>query len=197
MKTHHSQQGFTLVELMVVVMILVVVMTCVGTVYSGGIHVYSRIRDYDQPKADAMLALARLERDIRNAVEVSAFSFKGDSSSFEFFTLVTPEVPDEILTPTNLFVPGKLEPAQYRYNSVDQSLSRLNRYPSRLLNKEQGVVLVNKLSGFEVEYLSSPGENLETSNWVSEWDEQSVPPIALKIQMLFEDTTVLDRVFFL
>lgn len=60
--------AFTLIELLVAVAILGLVTTVVGACLAGGIRAWESARRFGEMDADAVLALERLERDLRNAI---------------------------------------------------------------------------------------------------------------------------------
>jgi len=103
--------GFTLVELLVVIMIMAVIGSVVIAAFAGGMRAYERVHDFGTGEADAYLAAAFIERDLRNAVFLQDIPFQGDSSVMQFAA--------------RRFLPGGSDDAgdvllvRYRYDSRD------------------------------------------------------------------------------
>ena len=85
----NDRVGFTLVELLVTAAILGIISMAVISSFAGGLKVYERVRNYAGTEGDALLALEKMERDLRNAVELSEIDFEGDRKSLSFAALIT------------------------------------------------------------------------------------------------------------
>lgn len=78
------KQGFSLVELLVVIMIMATIGSVVIACFMGGMRAYERVYDFGRSEADVYIAFEMLERDLNNAVNLPGEPFKGESSLMQF-----------------------------------------------------------------------------------------------------------------
>jgi prepilin-type N-terminal cleavage/methylation domain-containing protein len=91
-----SKKGFTLVELMIVAGIMCIIGLAITSTFAGGLKVYYKMRSYSTVKADVLLALERIEKDIRNAFAFADMDFVGTSRKVTFPALVRSYDADDI-----------------------------------------------------------------------------------------------------
>ena len=79
-----SPRGFSLIELVIVSSLLVLVSLAVFSVFSGGLKIYRRAQSYQGEKADILIFLEKMERELRNTFNYSAVNFIGDPEKISF-----------------------------------------------------------------------------------------------------------------
>ena len=77
-------RGFSLVELIIVSSLLAVVSLAVFSVFSAGLKIYQRAQSYEGRKANILIFLEKMERDLRNTFDCSAINFVGDPEKISF-----------------------------------------------------------------------------------------------------------------
>lgn len=82
------KKGFTLIELMIAAAILCTVGLTIVVTFAGGLKVYYKMKNYGSVKTDALLAMEKIERDIRNAFAFTDINFIGTSDKITFPALV-------------------------------------------------------------------------------------------------------------
>ena len=87
-KTRNSS-GFTLIELLIVVSILAIISTAIFAALSSGINVYRRVQACVTKQINILLTLEKMEKDLRNALNLSSIAFYGDAREVNFPGLIT------------------------------------------------------------------------------------------------------------
>jgi len=80
-------RGFTLVEMLLVVVMLAFVSLAVYAVFNNGIKIWQKINK-QVPEEELNIFFARLAGDLRNSFKFSGFDFLGQDDSLEFTSLV-------------------------------------------------------------------------------------------------------------
>ncbi len=86
MKRHEQQHGFTLVELVIVIVLLGIIAAVLAPVITSNINAYTDTRDRHELIARGRLALERLSRVIHRAVPNSLRLVAGTTDTIEFIT---------------------------------------------------------------------------------------------------------------
>jgi len=81
---NNVRRGFTLVELLVTSFILGVISVGIIASFASGLKVYEKVQNYMGSRADVLLALERIERDLRNIVNSSVVEFIGENELISF-----------------------------------------------------------------------------------------------------------------
>ncbi len=76
--------GFSLVELLVVILIMGTIGSVVIACFMGGMRAYERVYDFGRGEADIYIAFEMIERDLKNAVSLPGEPFKGENSIMQF-----------------------------------------------------------------------------------------------------------------
>ncbi|MDO8525063.1 MAG: hypothetical protein Q7S07_01060 [Candidatus Omnitrophota bacterium] len=79
-----TKLAFTLIEVLVATAIAAIMAIAVIAVFAAGIKVYERMRDYSDARADIMLSLEQVDRDLRNTLNISEIKFNGESGKVTF-----------------------------------------------------------------------------------------------------------------
>lgn len=80
----HKVEGFTLVEMMLVAVLLGIVGLAIGSTFAGGLRIFNRMESYTADKADVLLFVERMERDLRNTFSFKGIDFVGESKRVTF-----------------------------------------------------------------------------------------------------------------
>jgi len=80
----HLSEGFTLIELLITSFILGVISVGIIASFASGLKVYEKVQNYMGSRADVLLALERIERDLRNIVNSSVIEFIGENELISF-----------------------------------------------------------------------------------------------------------------
>lgn len=104
---HRAVKGFTLVELILVILVLGIVSTSVTSFISYGARTYQDVSGRDKQISDSRFVIERITREIRNAVPNSV-RVSGDGTCVEFIPIlasssyvdipVLPDAPSDTLT---------------------------------------------------------------------------------------------------
>jgi prepilin-type N-terminal cleavage/methylation domain-containing protein len=87
-RRRESRVGFTLIELLVTTTILAIVALAIGSTFASGIKIYDRVRNYEFERTDALIALERIEQDIRRSIRYSSIDFSGKKEEIAFPVLL-------------------------------------------------------------------------------------------------------------
>ena len=82
--TLHANRGFTLVEIILVATIFAILAAGVASSFLAGMRLWSRAKQQDLARANAMMALETIARDVRQSVNVPALGFKGEAQKMSF-----------------------------------------------------------------------------------------------------------------
>jgi len=83
-----SDEGFTLIELMVAASIIGLIGLTILTTFGSGFYVYERVQSFGGVQADVLLSLEEMEKNLRNLFPSSTIGFEGDAQSIAFPTIV-------------------------------------------------------------------------------------------------------------
>jgi len=85
-----SSRGFTLIELLIVAAVLAVVIGSIAACLAAGIRAWDAARNFGRTEAETAFGLSVLRRDLHNAVDFHAVSFRGEPDEVNFAALVRP-----------------------------------------------------------------------------------------------------------
>jgi prepilin-type N-terminal cleavage/methylation domain-containing protein len=86
--TLHPEKGFTLVELMLAAGILAIIGLTIVSTFSAGLNIFYRIAGYTAAKTDIIIAMDKMERDLRNTFSYAGIYFIGSSRKMIFPGLI-------------------------------------------------------------------------------------------------------------
>ncbi len=81
-------KGFTLIELLIAVSIFGIISVSIVSVFSRGLDIYNRVKEYGNQQVNAVLFFEHIERDIRSIFYFSSIGFSGSNNSLSFPGLV-------------------------------------------------------------------------------------------------------------
>lgn len=174
-------QGFTLVELLVVSGLLGIVAVAIFAAISSGLNVYSRIKLYEQKKADILFAIEKLEADLKNTFIISGFRLSGSSEVISFPGLVK-----AVDSAGNSYLSlGKI---YYYRNKESGNLLRAEQAYAQALSgsvsslKEAPLVYIEAINFSYCIYNSET----KTYSWNDVWDLDNLPK-SVKIKVYFNN----------
>jgi prepilin-type N-terminal cleavage/methylation domain-containing protein len=180
-----SRLGFTLLELLVAVALAAIVGGAVLAAFSGGLRVWERSDTYGRSEQMALFVMARMGRDIANAVAVGDDTFDGDRGQFS------------LLTQREVYagpIPAPLEAVTYLPppDGGGGVLRRAEAWP-----RGRGGVQEELMgeAGLRVAFAYATGMTMgEPSGWLDQWRSETNLPHAVRIVLVTEDGESLERV---
>jgi prepilin-type N-terminal cleavage/methylation domain-containing protein len=84
----HKGKGFTLIEMMLVAVLLGIVGLAIVATFAGGMKLFHRAESYTAAKADVLLAMEKMERDLRNTFALKGIDFIGEAHRMTFSAIL-------------------------------------------------------------------------------------------------------------
>jgi MSHA biogenesis protein MshO len=141
-----SQQGFTLIELILVILVLAIVSTSVTSFIRFGVQIYQDVSGRDKQISDSRFVIERLTRELRNALPNSV-RVTGDGKCVEFIPILASSSYIDIPTLPDIDTDrGKLKVIHdeslditniNNYQFVVYPLSDIDVYDNSVLNKKK------------------------------------------------------------
>ncbi|MFH1189728.1 MAG: type II secretion system protein [Candidatus Omnitrophota bacterium] len=161
--------GFTLVEIMLVAGIMAVIGLTIVSTFSGGLKIFYRMEGYNTVKADVLIAIEKMERDLRNTFPYNGMEFMGSSKRVTFPGL-TRKLNDKGLPEE---FPGSI--SYYLDESGRaKALSREDKRYTQAIKKEnpeRGLVTrLAEIENLSFKYYSYDNES-DSYNWAGVWDK--------------------------
>jgi len=185
-----SDEGFTLIELMVAASIIGLIGLTILTTFGSGFHVYERVQTFGGVQADVLLSLEEIEKNLKNLFPFSTIGFEGDAQSIAFPTIIeTIETVDaeEVVTSSVGKIAYYLDDAgddtkalMSGWKDYSQAVAKIGAAESR----KDTLALIENI-GFS--YFLFDEEN-QTYSWTNSWDTQEENlPRGVKIEVTFQD----------
>lgn len=179
-----SPSGFTLIELVVVLSIVVVLSSAVAAAITAGIMVWDVARHYDVHRIEAMLCLERLERDLRSTFAFPGVPFVGEATTIQFAGVVDQLAAVDASGATGRRIVG----LAYTF---DPDRGRFARYVSpyplaKRARTPRAEDIVEGVVGVHLSYMGEPdGEPGNPVVWVDRWEagEDMAIPRAVTIKV--------------
>ena len=163
-----DKRGFTLVELMIAAAIMSIIGLVIVSTFAGGLNVYYRMRSYSTVKADVLLALEKMERDIRNTSAFTGIDFIGTSRSITFPALIrsygAAGAPRMSVGSVSYFIDDRLNKRELAREEKDYSASSMREEGAK-----RAVVGIAAIEEINFEYYTyDPLSN--SYSWKASWD---------------------------
>jgi prepilin-type N-terminal cleavage/methylation domain-containing protein len=166
----HKEKGFTLIEMLLVASMLAAIGLTIATTFAGGLKIFNRMESYTAVKADVLLSLEKMERDLRNAFAYKGIDFIGEAHRVTFPAILTKFSSKEKAV-------GSLGSVSYYRDdsSNERALSREERAYSQAVKKgssgrRDSTVLLTPVEDISFQYFVYDPE-AKTYSWVNVWDK--------------------------
>jgi len=164
-----TQSAFTLVELIIVAAILCIIGLAIVSTFSGGLNIYYRMRGYSTVKADVLLALEKMDKDIRNTFAFKDIDFVGSAKKMTFPALVRSygdkDTPYMSVGSVSYFIDDGSGKSELAREEKDYHASSMKEAAAK------GVITdIAAIEGLNFKYYSYDPIN-KTYDWQSSWDK--------------------------
>ena len=188
MKTVLSKKGFTLVELVLVMVILGVVGLAVYGTFANGLNIWKRITQQNQPE-DINVFFEKITFDLRNSFKLTGIRFRGGKTRIAFPTR-TKYIDDEQLKES-------IGQVTYAFNGRMKTIDQSEASYSDVFYKREGKkrILANDIRSLRFEYYKFDPDKKEYA-WVSSWQEEDQSfgletaeqlPLIVKVELAVEN----------
>ncbi|MFH1753586.1 MAG: prepilin-type N-terminal cleavage/methylation domain-containing protein [Candidatus Omnitrophota bacterium] len=166
-------QGFTLLEMIVVSSMIVVISLAIYSTFSNGIKIWERTQG-NTKEEDLNIFFDRFVSDLRGSFAFKGLDFLGEETRLEFSTLVTSQRLGKRTV-------GKVA---YFYDDSSRSINKEERDFSHIHRDDEGIIEegFSGVRSFKLLYYFYDDEKKEYF-WLEEWDKESSP---LAVRMIFE-----------
>ena len=176
---HSSGEGFTLVEVLIVTVLMTFVAGLLIAVLTGGFKVWKRALDYGSREQALLVTFDGMRRDLQNGRRFSLEPFKGDYGQFAvpavgYFTS-DPGDPQEI---------GQFGYFLDEYKHVLCRSFIPYRLARRMRLRDRCQVALQDVQRVRFEYFGAAKETQEAS-WSESWESPD-PPVAVKISVTIQ-----------
>ena len=188
-----KRRGFTLIELLLVAVLAALLSLAILSVFSAGINVYSRLRSYSDIRTDILISLEKVEKDLRNASNISKIEFKGEPDRLTF-----PAVVSLSSGKTQSISPGSI--SYYVDNSTHYLVSEEKDYSAATATEsEKGFVTqiayINDIKFSYYSYDPKAKAYSWSDIWVKEADEDKATekkikvntPLGVRVEMRYDN----------
>jgi len=171
------KNGFTFVELLIVVGMLAVVSIAIYTVFSNGVRIWFRVNE-QIPKEDLFIFFDKFTSDLRNSFKFTGINFTGDEERIEFATLVkSPRLEKNTV--------GQII---YKYNPVSNRIVRKRRDFSQVYAERSDKIKdeLENIKSLRFRYFYYDIEK-KAYFWDDEWVDKEDLPLAVRMEFRFDD----------
>ncbi len=172
-----------MIELLIVVSILAIIATAIFAALSSGMNVYRKVQAYTTKQIDILLTLEKMEKDVRNMLNVSNIPFRGGPEDMSFPGLIMEYDGGEIPSPS---VGG----ISYRFNGETGHLIREEHVYAEAVSGithgagPSGSPTPVKTAAFSYYYFDTVSKE---HMWKNSWDTKDGIPKAVRIELKFND----------
>jgi prepilin-type N-terminal cleavage/methylation domain-containing protein len=171
-----KKSGFTLVELLIVSMIVVIIALAISYTLGSGVKVWQKINQ-ELVEEDVSIFFDKFTVDLHNSLQYAGIKFVGDEQELELATLVN----------SQRFLgrlPGKIA---YVYKSGSDTLSREPRDYSAVYNDEEGLVMpvLKNIQSLRFSYYFFDTQSKDY-RWQEEWGKDDLPQ-AVRVELEIRD----------
>jgi general secretion pathway protein J len=176
-----AHQGFTLLELLIVIAILAVVTGVIAGALAGGLRVWEAARDFNREATEAMMGLELVEQDLVNSYVFFDIPFEGAASEMAFPALLEQAVERDGDDPR----PRVIGSVRYAVDAAANGLVRRAwAYPDE--QPRTGELVARGVTSMRVEYRGASSEQ-GGDTWRSTWDATNALPVGVRIQLVVAD----------
>lgn len=189
MRTALPKKGFTLIELVLVMVILGVVGLAVYGTFVNGLNIWKRITQQNQPE-DINVFFEKITFDLRNSFKLTGIRFRGGKTRVTFPTR-TKFIDDEQLKES-------IGQVTYAFNGRTKTIDQSAATYSDVFYKRAGQkrVLARDVRSLRFEYFTFDPDRKEYA-WVPSWQEDDLTfgveaeenlPLIVKVELSVEDS---------
>lgn len=173
MKSQRTREGFTLVELLIVSVMLAVVSLAIYASFNSGIKIWQKAKA-QAFNEDLNIFFDKFSSDLRNTFRFTKINFRGDESQVEFATLVKSARLQET-------APGK---AIYIYDRQRKELARRLMDFSQVSTGEEprAQQSLKNVTSLKFTYYTYDPEEKECL-WEDEWQGREGLPLAVRMEL--------------
>ena len=191
--SRRPEKAFTLIELIITTAILGIISLVIVSTLASGINVFRKVQTFMSGQTEAVIALEKMERDMRNAICSRAVYFVGDKSKVTFTGIVDMDDAKERARAT-------IGTISYFFDDADGGLIREERNYSRSLSdggpergRRAALAGVEDLS-FKYFYFDKDADRFD---WKDSWNlkedtteedvKKSGLPLGVEIKLTYRD----------
>lgn len=192
-----TDKSFTLMELLIAVSIFSVIALCLYSVFSGGIRIWQRQEQGFRYSHSIRLALDRMAKELRNAINYSQpekagletsdeqnLLFLGEAKKVSFMTLIG----GEIAKVSYVLEEGADQKGILKRKIVFQKEGFKDE------NQKEEIV-IGDLDGLLFEYAYETGEKNALPEWKDSWEGEGKIPRGVKITLEFQKEILRKLIF--
>jgi prepilin-type N-terminal cleavage/methylation domain-containing protein len=183
MKRNKDEQGVTLLELLIAMSIMGFLSMAIFSTLTGGIRVYERVQTYAMVQTETLLSLELMEKDIRNAFNISSIPFLGQSQSVSFAGRYA-KVDEE----GNPYM--SLGQIRYYFDTDQRALLRTEKnYAQAVADEPLGERAVRRMAGVQNVSFTYFDKDEETEEyaWQNFWRSEEGRPLGVRIMVTYQD----------
>ena len=175
-----TRQGFTLIEMLIVLAMFSLIGLAVVATLSNGIKIWQRLNQVNKQE-DINIFFEKFTSELRNTFRFNTIKFQGQKEKISFATFVTtPGSRQAQLT--------GIGEVTYSYDKKKKQLSKQVRNYSQIYKDEAGKngVLFENVESVRFDYYFYNSEEKEYI-WLEDWQIEEALPLAVRIELEFEN----------
>ncbi|TFH17131.1 MAG: prepilin-type N-terminal cleavage/methylation domain-containing protein [Lentisphaerales bacterium] len=174
---HPPATGFTLLEVLIVVAILVVLMTVTASVFFSGLSVWGKARSINVGTIDALICIEYFERDLRNASPFYSIELRGRSELVSFPQVLEGGYGD-----------SPVRQVRYEFDERTRTVARFVS-PFPMGGGEPGAeLLVSNVKSMRLRYAPVPEVGSSALRWQDVWEGgHATWPAAVRIDLVLDE----------
>ncbi|MCX5678719.1 MAG: type II secretion system protein [Candidatus Omnitrophica bacterium] len=162
-------KGFTLVEMMLAAGILAIIGLTIVSTFSGGMNIFYRIEGQTAAKTDVLVAMEKMERDLRDTFCYTGIDFIGSSRKMAFPGLIRAfndkGLPEESLGSISYYLDDRM-----RKRALSREVKRYSYAVKKESSPPGDILPLAEIEDVNFKYYTYDPES-ESYNWASSWDK--------------------------
>jgi prepilin-type N-terminal cleavage/methylation domain-containing protein len=183
--SHEPRSGFTLIEVLIVIMLLSIIGLGLASSFISGLTLWDRAQNEDAATVQTLLGLEQVTQELRQSVKTELIPFTSEEKGFSFPTLRN----HSVIQVSYLF--------DARHHVLKRREIALDEIVKEKLEPHYEEEALFPLDEWQVEYFLEAPDDLFTrqGTWKDTWDEEDGIPIAIRLNVQFKDQTFAKVVF--